>query len=210
MLSKVQKEAVKDGDCAREDFMFAWYCKLQKGTAEGVTNYSNKFFSVNERWSRVFKAGVDEIKTKENLSDIIDIIELSVKVFALQELAELIEHEQSITWVRLFDSILSGASRCIRSVGILMSCCGFFEELDVSLFALKRADWVASVFAIEICWCPARHTPSELSTRNTELVGKFQAGSISVSKTFHLLALSLGTILSLALSFHLRWSWNRK
>lgn len=40
---------------------------------------------------------MDEIKTKENLSDIIDIIELSVKVFALQELAELIEHEQSIT-----------------------------------------------------------------------------------------------------------------
>jgi len=40
---------------------------------------------------------VDEVKTKQDLSDIIDIIELSVKVFALQKLAELVEHKQSIT-----------------------------------------------------------------------------------------------------------------
>lgn len=40
---------------------------------------------------------MDEVKTKQDLSDIVDIIELPVKVLALQKLAELVEHKQSIT-----------------------------------------------------------------------------------------------------------------
>lgn len=94
---------------------------------------------------------MDEVKTEQDLSDIIDIIELSVKVFALQKLAELVEHKQSITRVRLFDMILPRASWCVWDVHIVLSYGGFFQKLDVSLLALKGADWMASVLTVEVC-----------------------------------------------------------
>ena len=36
---------------------------------------------------------MDEVKPKQDLADIVDVVELSVKILALEELAELIEDQ---------------------------------------------------------------------------------------------------------------------
>jgi hypothetical protein len=42
---------------------------------------------------------VDQVQTKQNFANIIYVFKLSVKVFALEKLAKLVEHEQSIALV---------------------------------------------------------------------------------------------------------------
>lgn len=58
---------------------------------------------MHEGLSWVLEAGVDQVESQENFADVIDVVELSVQVLALQKLAELVEDQQSIAGMWLFD-----------------------------------------------------------------------------------------------------------
>lgn len=105
MLSEMQKQTVENGHCAREDFVLAGYSKLQESTTERVTNYSDEFSSVDESGTRILEARMNKIKPKKNFTDVIDIIEFPIQVFALQELAQLVENQQGITGMWLLQEL---------------------------------------------------------------------------------------------------------
>ena len=91
-----QEKQVEDRYGAREDLLLGRDGKFEQGAAEGVSDRVHEFSAVHEGLPWVFKARVDQVESQKDFADVIHVVELSVQVFALQKLAELVEDQESI------------------------------------------------------------------------------------------------------------------
>lgn len=97
VLAEVEEEQMEYGHCPREDLLLGGDRKLKQSTAERVADRVHEFSAMHKGLARVLEARVDQIEAQEYLPYIVNIIKLSIEVLALQQLAELVEDQESIT-----------------------------------------------------------------------------------------------------------------
>ena len=96
---------MEDGHGAGEDFLLGGDGEFEQGAAEGVSDCVHEFSAMHEGLPWVLKAGVDQVESQEDFADIINVVELSVQVFALQKLAELVEDQEGVAGMWLLDRV---------------------------------------------------------------------------------------------------------
>jgi hypothetical protein len=103
VLAEVEEEQMEYGHCPREDLLLGGDRELKQGTAERVADCVHEFSAMHEGLARVLEARVDQIEAQEHLPHVVNIVKLSIEVLALQQLAELVEDQESIASMWLVD-----------------------------------------------------------------------------------------------------------
>ena len=101
VLAEVEEEQMEYRHCPREDLLLGGDRELEQGAAERVADRVHEFSAMYEGLAWVLEARVDQVEAQEYFAHVVNIVKLSIEVLALEQLAELVEDQESIASMRL-------------------------------------------------------------------------------------------------------------